>query len=329
MKLAANIVPDSEEAIERARNWYEDCKEKHPGCLRVPSPLPKRVLDLAQLPSTGAVLLYESKSEIVEYATLSYSWGKSLPLRKMSSNIEKHRKGLSLEALPQTLQDAVRVAQLLKFRYLWIDALCIIQDDPVDWAVQAVLMTDIYEGSALCISALSSEDCNTGFLKLRNTLSKVGIYRYPEESLESADILVGWPAASYGNVVENSHLCTRGWTFQERLVSPASLHYTKEGVFWECASKFLSETDSGTTPYSPSGWKKAWVNTRHGEATVLPEYLGADNKLSLLKASVLRSWCGFVSDYSARDLTNEIDKLPAVAGIARAFGKFSSPPKFR
>jgi hypothetical protein len=324
MILAPNIFPGTEEAIDRAREWYKDCKETHSSCRRIASPLPKRVLDLALKASTGAVTLYESRNEIVEYATLSYSWGTSLPLTTTSSNIEQHRNGLSVESLPQTLRDAVRIAQLLDLRYLWIDALCIIQDDAADWAVQAALMTDIYEGSALCISALSAKDCNSGFLKLPNILSKVGICRYPTESSESRDIFVGWTPSVYGNVVEKSHLCTRGWTFQERLVSPASLHYTDEGMFWECAEKFLSETGSGTTPYTPAAWKKAWLVARHGEATVLPECLGTDNQLSPEKATLLRNWREFVGDYSARALTYSTDKLPAVAGIARALRKQAS-----
>jgi hypothetical protein len=324
MILAANILPGSEEAIDRAREWYKECKETHSSCRRIASPLPKRVLDLALKASTGVVTLYESKNEIVEYATLSYSWGTSLPFKTTSSNIEQHRNGLSIESLPQTLQDAVRVAQLLDFRYLWIDSLCIIQDDAADWAVQAALMTDIYEGSALCISALGAKDCNSGFSKLPNVLAKVGICRYPTESSEPRDIFVGWKPFGYGNVVEESHLCTRGWTFPERLVSPASLHYTDEGMFWECAERFVSETGTGTTPYSPAAWKKAWLLARRGEATVLPEYLGTDNQISIEKATLLRNWRDFVRDYSARALTQSTDKLPAVASIARALAKQAS-----
>ena len=273
------------------------------------------MLDLALKASTGVVTLYESKNEIVEYATLSYSWGTSLPIKTTSSNIEQHRNGLSIESLPRTLRDAVRIAQLLDFRYLWIDALCIIQDDAADWAVQAALMTDIYEGSALCISALSAKDCNSGFLILPNVLAKVGVCRYPTESSESRDIFVGRKPYVYGNVVEESHLCTRGWTFQERLVSPASLHYTDEGMFWECAERFISETGTGTTPYTPAAWKKAWLVARHGEATVLPEHLGTDNQLSIEKATLLRNWRDFVRDYSARALTKVLTNYPRLLAL--------------
>lgn len=109
MILAANTFPGSEEAIDRAREWYKECKETHFSCRRIASPLPKRVLDLALKESTGAVTLYESKNEIVEYATLSYSWGTSLPITTISSNIEQHRNGLLVESLPQKLRDAVRI----------------------------------------------------------------------------------------------------------------------------------------------------------------------------------------------------------------------------
>ncbi|KAG4437975.1 hypothetical protein IFR05_006556 [Cadophora sp. M221] len=319
MMLAPNISLVSEEAVDRARGWYKDCRGKHSNCRRIASPLPKRVLDLAQA-ATGVVVLYESEGEIAEYATLSYSWGTALPLKTLRSNIEQHRKGLAVESLPRTLRDAVHMSQLLDFRYIWIDALCIIQDDTADWVVQGSLMTDIYEGSTLCISTLSANDCHSGFLELPDTLSKVGIYHYfTQTSDESRDIFVGQKPSGYGNVVEKSHLCTRGWTFQERLVSPASLHYTDEGMFWECVEEFLSETGSGRTPYSPDGWKKSWRVVRDGKATVLTEHLGAGSELSLEKATVLRNWGDFVGDYSARELTKSTDKLPAVAGIARAF----------
>jgi len=70
MILAANICPGSEEAIDRAREWYKECKETHSSCRqirRIASPLPKRVLDLAlKSSSTGVVTLYESKNEIVD-----------------------------------------------------------------------------------------------------------------------------------------------------------------------------------------------------------------------------------------------------------------------
>jgi hypothetical protein len=174
LDLEANLRYDSGEAIDRARTWLRDCKENHSECRRLPAPLPKRVLDLAQAASVDRVFLSETNGAVSEYATLSYSWGKSLPLTMRTSDIKEHQNGIPLEEIPRTLRDAVRITRFLGIRYLWIDALCIVQDDKADWATQAALMTDVYEGSSICISASSAEDCDTGFAKLENAHARIG-----------------------------------------------------------------------------------------------------------------------------------------------------------
>lgn len=86
-------------------------------------------------------------------------------MRTLKSNIEEYRGGISLDALPLTLRDGIRVACALGFKYIWIDALCIVQDDAADWAEQAALMADIYHGCSLATSAMKSADCNGGLIR--------------------------------------------------------------------------------------------------------------------------------------------------------------------
>ena len=71
--VEANNHGDSEEAIDRARSWFRNCKEKHSNCQRLPAPLPKRILDIAHAASLDRVFLSEKKGQVSEYATLSYS----------------------------------------------------------------------------------------------------------------------------------------------------------------------------------------------------------------------------------------------------------------
>jgi hypothetical protein len=150
--------------IRIARKLQANCAEKHRECSigRTAASLPKRVLKISR--HEDKVHLYMSEAEVAPYATMSYCWGSSLPVRTVKSNIEEHRGGISLDALPLTLRDGIRVARALGFKYIWIDALCTVQDDAADWAEQAALMADIYHGCNLAISAMNSADCSDGLI---------------------------------------------------------------------------------------------------------------------------------------------------------------------
>ncbi|WAO94579.1 HET domain-containing protein [Fusarium falciforme] len=99
------------------------------------------------------------------YACLSYCWGKSEFTVTTRGNLKGHLElGIELKGLPQTFQDAVEVARELKLRYLWIDALCIIQDedDHEDWKRECGNMASIYRNSYLTIAAAWATSANGG-----------------------------------------------------------------------------------------------------------------------------------------------------------------------
>jgi len=109
--------------------------------------LPKRVLDVNGSASNGTPLvhLHESKSEErALYVTLSHRWGKKIPSKTTKANIGNHKQSIEFNSLPKTFQDAVLATRKMGFGYLWIDALCIVQDDRRDWASQAPLMGSIF-----------------------------------------------------------------------------------------------------------------------------------------------------------------------------------------
>lgn len=101
------------------------------------------------------------------YATLSYCWGTTMPPGSATTqdNIEKRSKRLEASSLPQTLRDSFRVIRQLGIRYLWVDALCIIQDDPNDWATEAANMASIYDNCLVSIAVELGPDCTAGFLR--------------------------------------------------------------------------------------------------------------------------------------------------------------------
>ncbi|KAK8103123.1 hypothetical protein PG984_016269 [Apiospora sp. TS-2023a] len=128
--------------------------------------LPTRVVDLGPPHSTDPPRLYTSTpGEKAPYIALSHCWGGAIPSSTVTSNLATRIKhGLPLDQLPRNFLDALAVTRALGLRYLWIDSLCIIQDSPSDWSVEAGKMALVYAGAAVVVSALEARASTVGFL---------------------------------------------------------------------------------------------------------------------------------------------------------------------
>jgi hypothetical protein len=132
--------------------------------------MPTRVLDLARstnLPDKAVLIATAQLPKSAPYVCLSYCWGSELDgvVRTVKANLKGHQTtGIPLATLPQTIQDAATVCTRLGIRYLWIDSLCIVQDDGEDWAREAMQMCNVYSHSRLTIAAHRAAACKEGFL---------------------------------------------------------------------------------------------------------------------------------------------------------------------
>lgn len=143
----------------------KDCLNSHESCrVSTASTLLTRVLDLTHY---EAPTLYESKGEQEPYNTLSHCWGSSVGLTTTLNTLQSRKDGIVWTDLPKTFQDVITITHNMGIHYLWIDSLCIIQDSPDDWALQASRMADIYENSYLTIAATSATGSEQGFLDTR------------------------------------------------------------------------------------------------------------------------------------------------------------------
>ncbi len=144
-----------------------------------------------------------------------------------------------MEQLPKTIRDAISVTKGLGFKYLWVDRLCIVQDDRQDWEDQASQMCDIYERATLTLAALGDSDSSGLYPKddkmplLLNCGTEAGddlgmmhVARpvYTKETL-SATIL--------DDELRESRWAKRGWTLQERILSRRVVYFG-ERLSWEC-----------------------------------------------------------------------------------------------
>ncbi|MDB5271632.1 MAG: hypothetical protein JWP58_4672 [Hymenobacter sp.] len=301
--------------------WLEDCVSNehgsHETCrdIKVPG-YPSRLLDIDGFETSGQVRLVDTKDwlkPLPEYTTLSHCWGSVTgphPLNTMEANIQSHKTGIPMENLPKTFQDAVKITHRIGKRFLWIDSLAIIQHNTQDWEFEAAQMAAIYENSFLTIAATTSENCQGGcdlepwdlcIIEGRGRTSPVpGLYqKLPPET--EYQMKLKRTTASWVNAGTPLPLHTRGWALQEAILSRRVLHMTSHHMLWQCREIFDYED----------------ANVRHS-AKSLPLQLSNVGFLwdrRELVEGYNRPWWNLAENYSQRNFTYSIDKLPAIAGM--------------
>jgi hypothetical protein len=126
--------------------------------------LPTRLLDVDPVAQTVRLVdtasLSLGISDGVPYVALSHCWGADTAVRCTTTraNEAERRRSIACGLLPKTFQDAILITRKLSFRYMWIDSLCIIQDDPSDWQHESSRMASVYQGAALTLAATDAED---------------------------------------------------------------------------------------------------------------------------------------------------------------------------
>ena len=266
-------------------------------------------------------------SNISTYVTLSHCWGIEPAYKTTQENLPKHMAQIRYERLPATFRHAMKITRNLGYRYIWIDALCIIQGSEEDWASEGSKMEAIFSNCVLCISATSGTDSFSGcysktatgrtniddyVLEIPSVLStgsRSALYLYYPQPFDYEYMI--WPA-----IIRDSPSTTRGWMLQERLLAPRILHFTSEQLIWECCAGFKSE--DGLEPWalaiSAGGGGPSHHNTGPKLAHELANASGA-----LAPFEIVWKWYNDVisEHYSKRLLSFGQDKLPAVSGPTR------------
>ncbi|EXK29255.1 serine/threonine protein kinase [Fusarium oxysporum f. sp. melonis 26406] len=226
--------PESPERYRLFQKWLYVCDNEH-GHARDASSggcavqMPTRLIYVGE---SSEHLEDIKDSGFLRYLALSHCWGGSTSLSTLTSNIDKFRSEIPHEQLPLNFQEAIKVTRALKIPYLWIDSLCIIQDDPKDWRREAARMGQVFSNAYCTIAAASAAASNEGFLtpKLNSALSAT--LKTPEGGL----LHISEFMENYNRDLESAPLNTRGWVMQERALSRRTLHFTKTQVYWECGN---------------------------------------------------------------------------------------------
>jgi hypothetical protein len=258
--------------------------------------------------------------------------------------------------MPKTFQDMLLVAQQMRVQYVWIDSLCIIQDDDSDWERESSRMADIYMNSYLTVSASTSTSSSSGcfprrwmtYIPADSQCNGTNARRdYSSDPSMASDSLKGpkayfyhewmptstkyWPSVyRIGNFgaafdpLKDEPLSRRGWTLQERLLSPRIIHYGKQQMYWECRKCFQAEDGAQFNPLSFNAdqllAQQRLPAKQHGGLKNWISYVEGVNAANATTPSHGRwkgGWLSVVEDYSTRSLTYGNDKLPALSGLAR------------
>ncbi|KAK4200783.1 heterokaryon incompatibility protein-domain-containing protein [Triangularia verruculosa] len=302
-----NLQPDSPSAIAFIQKRLEECERSHPNCKQQNiSYCPTRLLYLGD---KGGLVYLRERPRISDmatgYAALSYCWGGSGFLKTTRSNLETLKSGFEIAILPQTLRDAVAIARGLAVDYLWIDALCIIQDDPEDWQREAAMMAQVYSNAYITVTALSASSVQDGFLAPRKQLPRFTRAWFDEKS-GTTITLTAQPTMNVGlHVLQRSSSAyynftldpvqDRGWCFQEEALSRRISAFSTDEVQWLCRSGMACECRGVDT--GPSTKDMVTVDD--------------------IRRNPWLFWHDRLLDYSYKQFTFTKDRLPAIAGLAR------------
>ncbi len=267
--------------------------------------LPTRVIDVGSPTEPARLLISDGRTG--EWVALSHRWGRTLPFKTDSTNIDRHCKELRLEDLPATFRDAVLITRGLGFRYLWIDSLCIIQDTlGADWMTESVEMAHIYGNATITISADASADSNIGICG-SSTLTRQSHASTPRLKVYgSTRTNFEYIYLRHSTDMEHkrSILSRRAWTLQEEVLSSRVLRYSKDTIQWRCLN---------------GKWNERYPD-RNGEETCHAWSLTPIRTQGVLTSRYIMSyWYNLVVDYVSRDITHNSDRLMAIYAITKKF----------
>ena len=323
----------SDGALELASFWVKKCMSSHAKCqpstrTSKTSFVPTRLLDV----SDARVRLIETNRDIKDnsdrkFVALSHCWGLIPIIRTLTANYEQHLECIAPETLSKTFKEAIHATRTLGFRYIWIDSLCIIQDDGADWAAEAATMCDVYQYASLTIAAAHAPGGDIGCFSERDGLLALPfVVDYPQKDANGYGTLILF--TSYGRVKSlgggDPALYGRAWVLQEQLLSPRMLIFDGEQIKWECLTMHGTESSptSGTTRHS--------LDHKYIRSGIMDDYEYFDHidavdepyKDSAFWARMKHQyWCYIVMDYTHRGMTKMTDRLVALAGIGQALSR--------
>ncbi|KAH9229590.1 hypothetical protein K456DRAFT_1799009, partial [Colletotrichum gloeosporioides 23] len=261
------------------------------------------------------------------YMTLSHRWdhltdeGAQLTVHNVDSRVE----GFSLSSLPPSFRYAAFLTRELGIRYLWIDSLCILQDSREDWVRESVQMGQVYSASYCTIATSNAALENYKNHCQQRNYSSLDVRERSKVREDEDAIWPHWVGLSLlgerrSHLPSNQYhtvLSGRGWTLQERQLSRRVIHVTSNSLLWEC------RTSRGSEQVPWTG--KVTANMKIAARYRINDSI-KDGRQIFEKDSpryFYNLWYEIIWDYSNRLLSEESDKLPGLAGLAKTLANMT------
>ena len=313
--------------LRRCKKWHEKtCEEDGIAGQRLPDKL--RLIDVKEM-----AIVKAPDAKWLRYLTLSYVWGteemeRESGMKPVVTNRAdiRTRDGKEFtplpERLPNTIEDAIWLTLALGFRYLWIDGLCIIQDDPPEEKKRHLDKMDaVYNCSALTIAAASGRHADSG-------IPGISTRRKAQHCEVIKGLRIATMAPSFSELEGSKSLIwnTRGWTFQEKILAKRLLLFTESQVYYKCSEaiwteEVIMETGRPSKSIEARKAKYRWSADRPHYAPdgksmllkmVVPQ-LNVDDQWNYL--GMFPDYAMAVREYTQRTLTKPDDTLIAIKGV--------------
>ncbi|KAI0179667.1 heterokaryon incompatibility protein-domain-containing protein [Hypoxylon sp. FL1284] len=330
------IDPASKETFAKLRENLESCLRTegiHTSCKdTVGSYVPSRLLKLEASSQGPPKVQLCSPDEPKRYAVLSYCWGGDQAHKTTSATLTANYVDIRWDSLPLSIQDAIKVTLNIDLEYIWVDSICIVQDDDKDKQREIASMPRIYNESVVTIVAARAKSARDGFLHPLDTSRYEGkIFKLGfkcEHSTSGHVYLVKETQYNYG---ESDPIDSRAWTLQESYLSKRIIRYSSKQCSMICQI-------SPSKPQIVDGWtlEQSYdapdienILFPASELVVSPEdiakwkhYYKEEHGTDPLEpredeqSDIYNNWRELVMNYSTRSLSVPADRILAISGLA-------------
>jgi len=353
--ISENPLQDA--GLSSARGMIKNCLSSHTICRpQKPTTLPKRVLDVGQ--DSNTIALHESawnevekKHERGEYTALSYIRSSEATPQTTKQNLQSHVQNVPWSTLPKLFQDAVLLTRALGIRYIFIDALCLLQDDDQALLEESLQTHHVFTNAFLTIAATSAPSPTHPLFPPKpasfeiqatdtnnNPLATIYIREQPSHytfkaPFDEASHMNDWELP-FGNMSERANVDTPlskdAWAYTQRLLSPRVLHFTAEEMILECRESWTCECGR----ISDAAFDARCTDSiKQDFARVVCDALGPANGVNVSSQALaststsatpaqrntaLHLWTYIVTEFTTRHTPSPTHILPAIAPLARA-----------
>jgi hypothetical protein len=297
----ARLLSNSAADFSLIQNWINYCRDNHESNCHG---LPRKCVDM-MLIDVERMRVTRCDSSL-RYVCLSYVWGNVKAFHTTKSSLPDLEKEGSLvplgNRLPRTIRDAITLVSTIGERYLWVDSVCIVQDDNTNKRKQISQMGEIYSQAELTIVALSGSDAGAG---LPGVMESSRYVQQLPETVKGLRLTAKLPELS--STLSDSKWDTRAWTFQEKVLSRRCLFLSDTQSYFQCRTSYHTEDcireQNRTSP--------AAGDSNPFERQVIENDGPYGTKFFIYES--------LVKSYSCRKISYHSDSLHAFVGILSSF----------